>query len=202
MEGEKVARSVAAVVIGYIRWTQIVPMLMAWAFLILGFILYWFVNFQDAGFAGLTMMEQAVMAWNGVEWLPVIEFQEGNGDTGSQPVTWESFQTFVLRAWAGLALVLLVLGRLREAVFGPAPPARLVRKLAVAGVMGLSAWIAFIVTFLMSTEPHNGHPAMWIVMFAVWCVIPVGVSVYSLSVSHVLGLALDRLDELELKPAA
>ena len=203
-------RALASLALDYLRWTQLVPMLFAWTFLLLIVAALLLTNFQDASFAllerGIGVYERVVgpldLAPPGVtegETASTTEAAPGSADgaaageePGAEPVpattfTDEDIMPVVLRAWALLALVGWLFGVLRSMLFGPREPRRLWPKLRIAlyvaiGCSGLM-WIAYA----LGTSTFNGGIAGWALLFTG---IPLGVwlvSVWSLTFGHLVG---------------
>ncbi len=203
-------RALASLVLDYLRWTQLVPMLFAWTVLLLMVAALLLTNFQDASFAllerGIGIYERVVgpldlgppgatHADGGAEGAsssgPDADADaDADAVAGAVPATTftdEDIMPVVLRAWALLALVGWLFGVLRSMLFGPRQPDRLWPKLRIAlyiaaGCSGLM-WIAFA----LGTSTFNGGIAGWALLFigaplAVWLV-----SVWSLGFGHLVG---------------
>lgn len=199
-------RALASLALDYLRWTQLVPMLFAWTFLLLMVAALLLTNFQDASFA---LLERGIGVYERVVGpLDLGPPGATDGDVGAQggsssgpdagagadpdvvPATTftdEDIMPVVLRAWALLALVGWLFGVLRSMLFGPRRPGRLWPKLRIAlyvaiGCSGLM-WIAYA----LGTSTFNGGVAGWALLFiggplAVWLV-----SVWSLGFGHLVG---------------
>ncbi|MBY6204165.1 hypothetical protein [Halomonas denitrificans] len=199
-------RALASLALDYLRWTQLVPMLFSWTFLLLMVAALLLTNFQDASFAllerGIGVYERVV---GPLDLGPPGATDDGaTSATGAAPgaaggaedrdeaapamtFTDEDILPVVLRAWALLALVGWLFGVLRSMLFGPREPRRLWPKLRIAlyvaiGCSGLM-WIAYA----LGTSTFNGGIAGWALLFTG---IPLGVwlvSAWSLTFGHLVG---------------
>lgn len=193
-------RALASLALDYLRWTQLVPMLFAWTFLLLLVGALLLTNFQDASFSlferGVTVYERfagplAEAAPADAAETPDVTPDSPNtsGETvGTTTFTGDDIMPVVLRGWALLALVGWLFSVLRSMLFGPREPARLLPKLRIAaycaaGCSGLM-WIAY----LLGSETFNGGPLGWALLFIG---VPLGawlVSLWSMGIGHVIGI--------------
>ena len=185
--------------VDYFRWTQLTPMILGWAVLLGALLVFAFVNFQAEGF---TVLEALAKFWERYPWLPRIEDPGTSGEDGAWHIDGESLRGPVLAAWGVISMVFWGLAWLWQAVFGARAPWSLRGKLKVALGAGAAAWLAFVAIYLLSSETFHGSPVRWLLTFTVMCALPVIVSVYSLTVAHVLGRLSDRLAEgvVEIHP--
>ncbi|MEM6710295.1 MAG: hypothetical protein AAF648_16055 [Pseudomonadota bacterium] len=122
-------RSAAVAGLQYLRWTQFVPMVIAWAFALLGLALLMLLQFEGLVMGVLSYLPPWIVDLPGVGWLAdqagaAAETRED----GSVRITDELLIPVILRFWAWGALVLWLLGLLREHVLGwPAAPVRPIR---------------------------------------------------------------------------
>ncbi len=195
-------RLLAGLAIDYFRWTQLVPMITAWTFLVVMVGAMLLVNFQQQSFAlvdrGITAYERVfgpiaidteAEALSGSETSVPLEEAEGGAVTFSD----EDFMPWVLKAWGVLALAGWVLGMLLTAVFGPREPMRLKRKLALAAIPAVVCTALFAVAYFFGTEEFHGSAMGWMLMFTGF---PLGVwlvSAYSLAVAHGLDMLRTRV---------
>jgi len=186
--------------VDYLRWTQLTPMVLAWAALLGLLVVFAFVNFQAEG---LTALEALARLWERYPWLPRIEDPGTTTDDGAWHLDGESLRGPVLAAWGVISMVLWGLAWLWRLVSGAGTPWPLRRKLKVALGAGAAAWLAFVALYLLSSETFHDGPVRWLLTFAALCALPVIVSMYSLTVAHVLGRLSERLAEgvVEIHPA-
>lgn len=185
-----ILRTIVALFIDWVRWTQFVPMLMAWAFILLALALMALVNFQEPGF---TVVERLVILWDRYPWLPRLDGAVNPTETGGLTLDGEGFQSLVVTGWAGISLVLLLLSLLRQAIFGPASPVPFMKKLRWTLIPAGLVWLGFVGTYLFGSETFHGGPLVWLFGFTVACGIVVAVSAYSLGVGTILGQMRDAV---------
>jgi hypothetical protein len=177
-------RTLLSLAIDWLRWTQLVPMVLAWAALLGGLAVFAFVNFQSQG---LDVIEALQGWWARHEWLPRVALPEGrSGDDGSWQVVGEDFRRPVLAVWGWLSVGLWLLGMAWQFVSGPRPPWPLRRKFKVALLAAAVAWALFVAIYLVSSQVFHGSLLQWLLTFCVLCLLPVLVSCYALTVAHVL----------------
>ncbi|MDX1626976.1 MAG: hypothetical protein R3323_10715 [Wenzhouxiangellaceae bacterium] len=193
----QLARTTAAFVLDYLRWTQVVPMLFAWIFLLAMVAALLLTNFQEQSFA---LIERAIMAWE--RWFgpidtgspPAEPVADAGGDgTGAVRFGDENLMPLILRGWALLALAGWVLGMARELLFGPRRRWSLRAKLWMAGVPAAICSGLMLAAWSFGGSTFHGPFLGWLAMFlglplAVWLV-----SAWSLSLGHVLDIAIQRL---------
>jgi len=196
--GNLIALALGAV-IDYFRWTQLVPMIAAWTFLLIGVGALLLVSFQEQSFA---LMERGIGVYENV--FGPIESAEGmepaasdtdqgaattqgNASNGAVTFSDEDFMPVVLRAWAWVALAGYVLGLIRTALFGQWQPWSLGRKLVLAAIAAAAASALMFSAYLFGSEPFNGGLAGWFFLFTGAPLLVWLVSLYSLGVGHLLG---------------
>lgn len=204
-EAVSVPRVLAGLVIDYFRWTQLVPMITAWAFLLLMVGAMLLVSFQQQSFS---LIEWGAGAYERVfgpiEPAPAAsqsgseaarESEAGGTNDGVIRFSDEDFMPWVLRAWAILALAGWLLGMFRALLFGPREPMRLRIKLALAAVPAAACVALFALAYFFGSEEFHGSAIGWLLMFTGF---PLGVwlvSAYSLTVAHVLDVFRTRIVE-------
>jgi hypothetical protein len=176
-------RTVAALFIDYLRWTQFVPMLMAWAFILLALGLMALVNFQEQGF---TVVERLIILWDRYSWLPRLDGAVDPTEAGGLTLNEEGFRSLVVSFWAGLSVVLFLLSLLGQAIFGPREPVPFTRKLRRTLLPAGLVWLGFVPTYLFGSETFQGGPVIWLFGFTLACALVLAVSAYSLGVGALL----------------
>jgi len=179
-----VGRAVVGLAIGYLRSTQLVPMLVAWAFLLLALGLMSLVNFQDTGF---TLVEQWVVIWDRYRWLPRLEGAVTPTESGGLALDDEGFRRVVVSGWARLSFLLFLLSLAGQALFGPRRRMPLRRKFLWLLPPVALVWVAFAGNYLFGSAPFQGSAWSWFAGFTLACLLVTAVSVYSLTVVHILG---------------
>jgi hypothetical protein len=185
--------------IGYLRWTQLVPMLFVWGLAVVMALAMVFVNFQQQS---LTAMS-SVLEW--LVQLPLVGeriaafFSEQNGETR---ITSEDFKSFLLRTWMISSLLFFLVGLGLSTIFGPFRPWTLKRKIALAAAASLLLLAGLSANYYAVPENFNGSASSWLFNFSMLVFIVFLVSAYSLSVSHfLLWLSRQLENGSQLKPA-
>ena len=202
-----VPRLLVGLAIDYFRWTQLVPMITVWAFLLLMIGAMLLVNFQQQSFL---LFEWGVTTYEAI--FGPVEPEHPATQTGSAAATEtkgaeteggaitftdEDFMPWVLRAWAIIALTGWLLGMLRARVFGPREPMRLKSKLGLAGIAAVACAALFGFAYFFGSEEFQGSPVGWMLMFTG---LPLGVwlvSAYSLAVAHGLDMLRRRVSRAD-----
>lgn len=218
--------------LGYFRWTQLVPMLMAWSFLLIMLGALVLVNFQDETFSILAYVDDLYMrhvegdaAVDGAADEPAASAGPSSEPTDAPPpapdssggdveaganspapgaVTFDGddLERWVWRAWAVAALVGWLLGGLWRQLFGAPEPWPLRRKLMICAVLAGACSVACLGIWRLSPEDFSGSAFGWVALFVG---VPVGVwlvSAWSLTISHLLGRFADHIDAAERSAAA
>lgn len=180
---------IAGLLIDYLRWTQLVPMIFAWAFLLFSVAAVVAINFQQSVEAVVLPILDVFDAW---EWLEEVADEDGQVSISLGDA---DIKGFVYKAWAALAAVGYLLGMLVSLVTGPRPPMPLGRKLVLAAVPAVLASAAFFLAWLFGSETFTGAAAGWVAMFLIGPLVVWLISAYSLSVGHVLEHVKRQLQE-------
>lgn len=192
-------RTLVILGLDYLKWTQLVPMLVAWAFLLLALGLMSLANFQTQGFAAV---EGLVVLWERYPWLPRLDGAVDPTETGGMTLNEEGFRQVVVNGWIGISLALFLLSLARRALFGPMDPRPYRRKIAWLLPPLALVWLAFAGNYLFGSEPFQGPAWHWFLAFSVACGLVFAVSAYSLGVGHVVGRVQEGLrSPVEGKPA-
>ena len=185
-----VGRLAASLAIGYLRSTQLVPMLVAWAFLLLALGLMSLVNFQDTGF---TLVEQWVVIWDRYRWLPRLDGAVTPTENGGLTLDDEGFRGVVISLWARVSLILFLLSLAGRALFGVRRRMPLRRKLMWLLPPAALVWLAFAGNYFFGSAPFQGAAWTWFVGFTLACGVVLAVSGYSLTIAHILDQVRDAL---------
>lgn len=192
-ESISIPRSIAAAAIDYLRWTQLVPMVTLWVFLLLMVLAMLFVSLQAEAMTALQELQarypelaHRIAEWTGADGGTAGAMQQDGGE-GRLHLTDEDIMPFVLKAWAVLALAGSALGALRARLFGPPRPTPLLRKLLIAGLMAALCVGGYFTAYHYGSEHFNDDLSSWMPTFIGLPLFAWVVSVYSLGVSHLLG---------------
>ena len=203
-EPPSLARMVAGLALDYVRWTQLVPMILAWAFLLLMVGAMLLVNFQQQSFGlierGIALYERVAGPVEDVPMPPDGTIESPGSDSSPVPsetgaaqaavtFTGEDLESLALKAWALMALAGWLLGMAFRLLFGRRPRVGLKRKLLVTGGACLGCTGLFLFAYSFGSERFDDPFAAWLAMFvgiplAVWCI-----SAYSLAISALVDLA-------------
>ena len=192
-----IAALILGAVIDYLRWTQLVPMIAAWTFLLIGAGALLLVNFQEQSF---TLIERGVGVYEQV--FGPIESAAGDnamaGQTGgradgspaggSEAVRFseQDIMPGVLSAWTWIALAGYLLGLAHNWLFGPRQPWSLCRKLVLAAAAAASVSALMFGAYWFGSAPFHGGFASWFFLFTGAPLLVWLVSLYSLGVGHLL----------------
>lgn len=116
-------------VLGYMRWTQLTPMVLLWGFGLVMVLALAFVNFQEQAVPTVQVFLEWLVA------LPVAgEYVKTflADENSNTHISNTDFESLVLSAWAVLSLLLMLIGMVLSTLFGPFKPWKLKSKLLQA----------------------------------------------------------------------
>ena len=193
-------RALASLALDYFRWTQLVPMLLAWTVLLFTVGALLLTNFQERSFSlierGVGVYERFTGPIDSIagpaaerpagDESPPAAADSARAESQALHFTGDDVFPVVLRAWALLALVGWLFGVLRTLLFGPRAPTPLARKLriafyAAAGCSGLM-WIAYA----LGSSTFHGSVAGWAVLFVGGPLVVWGISAWSLLIGQLV----------------
>jgi hypothetical protein len=183
---------VALLLIDYVRWTQLAPMVTMWLLALLMMAGMLFVNNQDA------ILDILVPVWVWLESLPWVgepvsaRMEAAAAEEGPLSLGGEDLKDVALRAWAAIALVFMLLALIAGWMFGPFKPWTLRRKLGLIAWACVLLMAGFVAVYFADPEAFNGPVSRWMLMFTGVAVLILLVSAWCLSIAHALGL-LKRL---------
>lgn len=166
--------------IDYLRWTQLVPMLIAWTILLISLAAILLLNFQGIAESILFTLMGLLERFDLLEKLPAedqefsISLDEGD------------LKGFVTKAWIVLAAIGYVLGKLLTLITGPRPMMPLRRQLLIAAMAAGITSLGFFIAYFYGSEEFTDNPAGWYALFIAGPFIVWVVSAYSLGVGHML----------------
>jgi len=187
----------------YVRWTQFVPMIMAWAFLLLMVGAMLLTNFQQQSFelieSGIGLYERIAgpvepasvrpAAGEPAEVAPAPATRDGQSTT----FTGDDLKSLIVKVWGVLALAGWVLGMVWRLLFGRRARWSLKRRLLVTALAGVACTGVMLFAYAFGSETFHGPFAQWLLLFVgapliVWCV-----SAWSLSVSTLISAIKRRI---------
>lgn len=185
--------------IGYLRWTQLAPMVLVWGFLILCLILATLLNFQEQSIDLGTQLSQVTGQVPGLNEklveIYVAIFSSGT-PTATGGIEWKDGQITdgIFKVWGYLSLFLLAVDTVYQRVFRrqtPVKPATLRRKLIICAIASAVLVALFFAVFFFSNLMQSGQDPR--LNFVGYGVILWLIGAYSLTASHVLGRLSDRI---------
>lgn len=168
----------------YIRWTQLTPMLMAWAFALLALALLVFVNFQQQTLSAMEYLVQWLtqLPLVGAYFTGLFSAEDAQVNIGT-----DDLKSYALRGWFFISLAFMLVNMALSSWLGPFRPWSLQRKIVFAGIGSLLIMAGLVWVYFTGSENFNGSRAGWMLNFSLWSLLVFLISAYSLSVSHVLG---------------
>jgi hypothetical protein len=190
--------NVAAGLIGYLRWTQVVPMLVAWTFAWGALAAFLFANFQAEGMPAVTGVLEL---WERHAWLPRLDGRDLRGPGDGVQVDTDDIRAFALKAWGLASLVLYLAELVLHHVRGTRQPRSWARLMRIVALLGAATFGAYIVAWLVSDVTFHGSALRWMFTFAFLSLLPVLFSVYSLTARVVLDRLAERIVKLGSMPS-
>lgn len=183
-------------VLDYIRWTQLTPMLIVWGFALLMLMALTLVNFQEQSISAL----DRVMQW--LANFPVLGdyvTAKLKASEGELQMDENHFKSFVLSAWFATSLVFMLGNMALSALIGPFQPWSLKRKILVMASCIILLMFGFLFSLFFGSETFHGGTFSWILHFSLIALLLFLVSTYSLSIAHFLGFLGERLVPVDRK---
>ena len=176
--------------LGYLRWTQLTPMLLVWGFGILMLLALTFVNFQEQTLSVLEYFLEWFMR------LPVVGERITlllSDESTTTHLTATDLESSILSAWAVLSLVFMLAGFVISSLFGPFKPWMLKRKILIAGAGVVLLLAGMAGNYYAAPKNFNGDAASWMLNFSLISLLVFGVSAYCLAVAHFLAYLNEAL---------
>lgn len=177
---------VASLLIDYVRWTQLTPLVTMWFFALLMLVAMFFVNNQE------TVLDTLVPVWLWLESLPWVaeslsRMEASAAEEGRASLGGGDLQAIALRAWAVISLVFMLLALIADWLFGPFKPWTLRRKLSLIALACVLLMAGFVAMYFADPEGFNGPASQWILMFTGVTVLVFIINAWCLSIAHALG---------------
>lgn len=185
-----VVRTLADLILDYLRWTQLIPMLMTWGFALLMLVALIVLNLQEQGTDPLG----TALGW--VMQLPWVgeRLAESAGPDGNIHLSGGDVKSFLLEAWGVLSFVGMLLGMAWRMLFGEGKPWSLKRKLGLALLGCLLLVAGNLANFLANPEFFKGAGiGGWALNFSGIALIVFIVSLWCLTVAHVIDRIRDGI---------
>ncbi len=193
-------RLMGGLLLDYLRWMVVIPMVVAWAFFLLTVLIMVLVNFESS----IMELVERTYAWyvdkfGPVAWmeepdeLPVDAAEVAPGTQEALHFTGDDLMPWIMKAWSILALAAWLLGWLRSLVFGPRPPRSLSNKVRWALLGALVCWGLLLIAYFFGETEFHGSFLGWIALFTGATMLVVLVSVCVLGLATALDLLHQRL---------
>ena len=149
--------------LGYMRWTQLTPMLLMWGFALLMLLALTFVNFQQQTISALASL---------LEWLtqlPLVGTRIASflsGESTGIHLNTGDFESLVLSTWAVASLALMLAGMVISWLFGPFRPWTLKRKIVLAAAGMVLFLGGLVANYYAAPHNFNGAVSAWMLNFA------------------------------------
>ncbi len=168
-------------IIEYVRWTQITPMLAAWASLILFSTFFFLTIFLEQSHS---IVESIIALWSEHPWLNnYLEITEEGNITLDE----NDIKHLATSVWPIIAFILYLVSTVKKALCGSAPALpfkticnRLSATLAII-------WCGLSVAYALNHNTLEGEWWIWILFFTLGCLTVFFISLYSLAISFLLG---------------
>lgn len=177
MTGPRFLPKLGIAALDYLRWTQLVPMFVAWSMLALGLWTAVAVYLQETA-------PTAGKVASGV--LYVVLESTGLSENGKVSVSggFGELADWLGPLWMVAALIGMIGSRLTPAPIKRLAPKTLGARLLWAAITTVVAASALCCVILLTD--HQGDALSFVLVFGLFAVFGCGASVYSLTVSHVL----------------
>lgn len=182
-----IAKLLVNLVLDYFRWTQLIPMILGWAFAVVMILGIMLIVFQGSIDAFLESSEPVVERILG----PAPESTNAEEATALH-LTEDDIVPRILKVWGWLAFAGWILSIIREKMFGPRPPGRLGRKIRISGIAAGLFTAILLITYLLIGNFSGNTMFELMVPFVLLPLLLWGVSAYGLTISYVI----DELQKL------
>jgi hypothetical protein len=184
LNSNELLRAAIGLVIDYFRWTQLVPMLACWAFLLACLFAFILTSFESQSIAAL----EAVVA---IALQVVALVPEGlipRAPDGSIELSEDELLDFATWSWFLLSMLAMLINWIAGERLRPAFLAKLSGRIKSAGIATILVSGALISVRIAAPANFNGSLVSWLPFLIGAPVLVWIVSVYSLSVSAALSL--------------
>lgn len=176
-------RFVLTHLVGYFRWTQTLPMLLAWASIWAILLAFAFVNFQTETLTMLTALEHLAERYPRLAAsLPEVGPLGQTQADGSLTFSGDDIRKIVLAYWGLVAAVCYLVSLAWQRLVGERERPGLLKRYRRAVILAVLTLAAFLGTYAFSTQPFHGSLATWLLIFAALSLLPLGISLYALTV--------------------
>jgi len=183
-------KSILSLILGYLRWTQLTPMILIWGFGLLMLLALTFVNHQEQSVPVIEAL---------LEWLVRLPFVGEHiklflsNKNAPADTTTHNLESFIFSAWSVLSFVLMLGGMVLSTLFGPFKPWILSRKIILAGIATVLLLAGLVGNYYVAPQNFNGEALAWMLNFSLISLLVFGVSTYCLSTAHFLAYLKNAL---------
>jgi uncharacterized membrane protein len=189
------ARFVLTHLVGYFRWTQTLPMLLAWATIWAILAAFVFVNFQTETLTLLSALEQLAERFPRLAAsLPDVGPLGQDQADGSVTFGDEDIRRIVLTYWGLVSALLYLLSLAWQRMVSPRPRRGLLARFRLAAISSAVTFVALLVVYATSSQPFHGSLATWVMVFLALSLLPLGVSLYALTIGWVCELMVQGIN--------
>jgi len=186
---------IAGLGLDYIRWTQLVPMIIGWTFALAIVLAMTMVTFQGEIDSLLVRAESYAEQYFGP--APVPETNETQpGGSGTLEFSGDDVIPWILKIWGVLALLGWIFGLIRVKIFGPKPAKSLKKKIGFFSVAAMVFTGIIIFLYLLSGGVSGGSAFETILPFVLMPILLMIVSIWGLTISHVVDILHDVIDNI------
>jgi hypothetical protein len=187
-----IVRLIFGLALDYIRWTQLMPMIIGWAFALILVLAMALVTFQGEIDSLLARAESYAEQY--FSQPPVNVTNETQVDeSGSVEFTGDDIIPWILKIWGVLALAGWIFGIIRNKIFGTKPAKSLKKKIfiSIAAAMIFTGTIVFL--FISAGGVAGGNTFETILPFVLIPILLIIVSIWGITISHVVDMIQDAL---------
>ncbi len=189
----RIGKLLAGLALDYLRWTQLIPMILLWTFAcaMIGALLL--IGAHEAMLSDPDRFEELIEQAEPVltpiidAVAPVVSFLVARGD-GLSAEQW------VIRIWGWLALIGMLVSWLVATIIGPREPWPFRRKIAIAAVAAVGYGLLILVSMLILDA--EGSTLAIVINTAFFPIVLIIVSAWSLGISHLVDNVQRRLDNI------
>ncbi len=184
-----VIRAILRLAIDYFRWTQLLPMLAAWGFLLLGLFAIALTSFEDQA----TALLEAFFAVFGAVYRLLPDSLTGVAEDGSLRLSGDDLISALSWAWFVLSGIAMIVNWLVGERLRPDFLATLSGRIKTAGFLAAGVSVLVLVIRVLVPENFGGPITAWLPTLIGGPLIVWIISVYSLSVSAALSFVDAKL---------
>ena len=177
-------------VLDYVRWTQLVPMIIGWAFAIIMVLALFFISFEGQIDSLLQRAEPYAERLLG----PAPENTETSG-SGTVELSGDDIIPWIYRIWGAIAFAMWILSVIRTKIWGPPKKKGLKRKITLIGLAVISFVVLNLLFFmLIGTSNTRGELIIALTLPPILLFI---VSCWGVGISHFISKIQEWVETLE-----